>query len=342
MSGRIAGTDGRRDDAANTPRGLPAAAASAAINPHFTRKYAFIDALRGYAVLLVITTHVGRAFADLPYPVKKLTNFGWYGVQLFFLVSCLTLLLSWRSDEAKGRTSAPAFWARRVFRIAPMYYLGALLYYVIEPPASGFNPAQLLATLAFVNIWHPDLVPTGPGWTVVPGGWSIGVEVTFYMLFPAIATAVRSMRAALLFLLAALALGCAANPLMIAWLDGCCTRQEIDHFIYFWFPNQLPVFALGTVLYHAMRAIWDDPASRTATMLRSHATATVWACTAACVALASLPFPGSLPFAAPLFVPKVLMTSLVFVAAVLALGSARRSPFVNRFVCALGEVSFSA
>src|ERR1700749_4071032 len=70
---------------------------------HQTTKYGYIDALRGYAVLLVITAHAGGMFPLLPYPLKSLTNFGVHGVQLFFLMSCVTLMLSWRSDEAKGR-----------------------------------------------------------------------------------------------------------------------------------------------------------------------------------------------------------------------------------------------
>src|ERR1700744_1896929 len=117
---------------------------------HAAPKYPFIDALRGYAVLMVITCHAGSVFSDLPYPLKKLTNFGWHGVQLFFLMSCVTLLLSWHSDEAKGRTDPIAFWMRRFFRIAPLYYLAAAFYFWIDRPESGFDLGQMLASFAFV------------------------------------------------------------------------------------------------------------------------------------------------------------------------------------------------
>jgi peptidoglycan/LPS O-acetylase OafA/YrhL len=78
-------------------------------------------------------------FHELPYPLKKLTNFGWHGVQLFFMMSCVTLMLSWRSDEARGIALKSAFWIRRFFRIAPMYYAAAALYFVIGMPPSGFD-----------------------------------------------------------------------------------------------------------------------------------------------------------------------------------------------------------
>ena len=43
-----------------------------AIGPvHNTKKYAYVDAIRGYAVLLVITCHTGGMFAQLPYPLKN-------------------------------------------------------------------------------------------------------------------------------------------------------------------------------------------------------------------------------------------------------------------------------
>jgi peptidoglycan/LPS O-acetylase OafA/YrhL len=54
-----------------------------------------IDAIRGWAIFLVITAHVGGLFPELPWPLKKITNFGWYGVQLFFVASAFTLMLSW-------------------------------------------------------------------------------------------------------------------------------------------------------------------------------------------------------------------------------------------------------
>ena len=103
----------------------------------------------------------------------------------------LTLLLSWNRVKERDAAKTRHFFLRRFFRIAPMYYAGALLYFLVDPPVDGFNLLQLLRTLLFVNVWQPEGVPTTPGWMVVPGGWSIGVEFTFYALFPILATLVR-------------------------------------------------------------------------------------------------------------------------------------------------------
>jgi peptidoglycan/LPS O-acetylase OafA/YrhL len=310
---------------------------------HTPPKHAYIDALRGYAVLLVITCHTGRMFGQLPYPVKKLTNVGWHGVQLFFLMSCVTLLLSWRSDEAKGRASTAGFWTRRFFRIAPMYYLAAIFYYVIETPKSGFDPIQLLATLGFVNAWHPLLIPTVPDrWMVVPGGWSIGVECTFYVLFPVMALLVRSMRAALVFLVVTLVIGCIANAGAAGGLQAAYGPAAAQNFLYFWFPNQLPVFALGTILYFTLGWLHENPGAPPAKLLRRAASPLTLVCVATGMLIANLKLPQSLPFAGPLFVPSFLLASLAFMVFALILALNPASRFINRPIRVLGQVSFSA
>ena len=62
-----------------------ASAGGPARNSAEAPKFAYIDCLRGYAVLMVMITHTTYAFAGLPYPVHKLGAYGWHGVQLFFL-----------------------------------------------------------------------------------------------------------------------------------------------------------------------------------------------------------------------------------------------------------------
>jgi peptidoglycan/LPS O-acetylase OafA/YrhL len=86
------------------------------MSPH---RYAYIDALRGYAILMVIGVHSGFYFSNLPPSTTAIVSMGARGVQLFFVASAMTLFMSWkvRDDGAK------AFYIRRLFRIAPMFYL---------------------------------------------------------------------------------------------------------------------------------------------------------------------------------------------------------------------------
>ncbi len=311
---------------------------------HEVRKYRFIDALRGYAVLLVITCHTGYAIPGLPYPAQKLTSVGWHGVQLFFLISCVTLMMSWHSDERKGIASASSFWTRRFFRIAPMYYLAGAFYFLVEPPAAGFDPVQLFASIGFFNAWHPLLVPTVPNrWMVVPGGWSIGVEFTFYLLFPLIAIFVRSIGAALAFFASALTLACLSNAaihdLFLPQYGATATRN----FMYFWLPNQLPVFALGTVLFFLIDRLRNSVGRATRAFQRAPNLIIL-----ACIILFAVfaENPGLLgdifSFTPKGLVPFLLVAALVFMIFAITLALNDELPWLNQPICALGEASFSA
>jgi peptidoglycan/LPS O-acetylase OafA/YrhL len=327
------------DHAALTPSSVAATAESAS---HKIVKYPYIDALRGYAVLLVILSHTGGMFPELPYPIKKLTNLGWSGVQLFFLVSCVTLMMSWRSDERKGIASPFQFWIRRFFRIAPMYYLAAIFYLIAEPPKGGFDLGQMLASLSFINAWHPSLLSTlDGGWRVVPGGWSISVEFCFYMLFPLIVVSVRSLRAGVIFCIVAIAIACVANEAVRHNLIQSYGQQPTEQFLYYWLPEQLFVFALGTILYFIIDGINKTGAPAWA---KWHPALLFGA------ALIMIVIVGENPTVTPYIwtleanrgPPQIFYISIILMVLAALSAANPKSIFINRPIRSLGTISFSA
>lgn len=299
-----------------------------------SQKQNYIDAVRGWAILLVITCHCGNMFPEMPYPVKKLTNFGWHGVQLFFLASAVTLLISWNNARQRGSISVSAFLIRRFLRIAPMYYLGALIYFVAEPPQSGFNVAQLVRIFTFVNSWSPDWIPTTPGWMVVPGGWSIGVEFTFYALLPILATMVTSLSRACVLFVVSIAGACIGNVLGADWLASY-PDSTVRNFLYFWFPNQFPIFALGMVLYFCIVKF------RHATLGVSTAYGMITLVAAALVVIAECPS-GSALFLTANLLPPILLASLGFSVFIFILSKAPDTLVVHPVIRKIGVLSFSA
>lgn len=219
-------------------------------HPH----HRYIDCVRGYAILLVIATHVTDAVIELPYPVKRFTSTGWFGVQLFFLASALTLMMSWHSERQKhGTVSIRGFFIRRFMRIAPAYYAAGLLYVLLIPPPGGLDIGQGLRTLLFFQAWHPDWTSTTGRWIVVPGGWSISVEFSFYLIFPCLAFVITSLRRALLGVLASLAMGVGANLAASSIYSIWFSHISIQNFLFFWFPNQISVFMSGFVIFFLLR-----------------------------------------------------------------------------------------
>jgi peptidoglycan/LPS O-acetylase OafA/YrhL len=311
-------------------------------SPDDQKMFAYIDCVRGYAVLLVITCHLSYEYRDLPYPVHRLATMGWHGVQLFFLASSLTLLISWHHAANKDGPRLLSFFVRRFFRIAPAYYAAAWLYYVMVPPVGGFDAMQLLASFCFVNAWSPRFMSTvADGWNVVPGGWSIGVEVTFYALFPFFAALVTSLRRALAICALCLAAGFIANRIAAPILASTYDPVAIDNFLYFWFPNQMAVFALGGVLYYAWRWLAGENGAPVALHVVQHGNAFAALALVLFFACAYLHLPHWIGLAPP-YLPLFMVVSLCLAAFILALSQARTGLLVNPAAAALGKVSFSA
>jgi peptidoglycan/LPS O-acetylase OafA/YrhL len=305
-------------------------------------KFAYVDCLRGYAVLMVIICHTTYAIPQLPYPVHRLGAFGWHGVQLFFLSSCLTLLMSAHYERDRtGQLSGTDFFIRRFLRIAPMYYLAAGFYWLIDP-AKDANLGQLLASLLFVNAWHPVTTTTTGAWQVVPGGWSIGVEFTFYFLFPLFISFISSFRRAALFLILMLLLGAVLDQYLMPVLSVRFGDMAADNFLYFWFFNQAPVFVLGAMGFFTIRAVERRPDWRLTGLLRRNGAAVVIFSLFLLLLVAMAPLPFSHELMLKPAIPQFLAASGAFFVFILAMSQSRSALLINPIIAGVGKVSFSA
>lgn len=300
--------------------------------------YAYMECVRGYAILLVIICHATYLFPELPYPVHRVTVLGWHGVQLFYLASAVTLMMSWHHEKARnGAVDVGAFFLRRFFRIAPAYYLASILYFWLEPPVGGFDPLQAAGTYLFVNACRPGLMGVLPdSWSVVPGSWSIGVEFTFYIAFPFLASNMTSLARSVWLFLATVALGAVLN----SWFRGSLVAEfgtlPANNFLYFWFPNQMCVFALGLCLFYLLER------NRDRISVLALYPDLIAACAVAAVATtAFIALPHRLDLRMPL-PPTFLLVSLAFMIFVLALARSRPGYFLNQPAALMGRVSFSA
>lgn len=307
------------------------------------KKLAVIDAARGWAILMVIIVHTAGLLPELPWPVRKLTNYGWFGVELFFIASAFTLLLSWHKREMPLSEKVTGFYIHRFLRIAPMYYFGAALYFIIRPPGESFEFSQLLLSMTFVNGWSPAWLPTtDTDWQVVPGGWSISVEFCFYFLFPFLVAVVRNLKHAMVFFVLGFGLLAVAHPLGRYLLLGKYNEQAIDNFLFFWLPNQIGVFGLGFVLYYLVTA-GSIKLDKAKSFLGEKNGAILFVVFASVVLLSQI---GNFKYFTTGFpwIPTHLLVSVAFVLLLFSLLQAKRPTilFVNPYATRMGEVSFSA
>jgi peptidoglycan/LPS O-acetylase OafA/YrhL len=174
-------------------------------------------------------------------------------VQLFFVVSALTLMTSWteRSDGAQ------AFYIRRLFRIAPMFWLAIPFYlWLWGAGPSGYAPNGLSAwhvgmTAIFLHGLHPETITS-----VVPGGWSVADEVLFYATFPLLAAFLATWLRAAIFTLAAAGLAHLFFLTASGFLPVLFPNEPSDllhTFAFLSFPSQVTAFAAGILAFHSIR-----------------------------------------------------------------------------------------
>jgi peptidoglycan/LPS O-acetylase OafA/YrhL len=216
------------------------------------KKLEYVDALRGLAILGVIMIHTNYyGKSDLPHIIKGIVEEGGRGVQLFYLASAFTLFLSFKSRLLKEKSPIRNFFLRRFFRIAPLYYLG-IAYYLFqdgfgarhwlgdETHITGLN---ILSNATFLHGFNAHWINS-----IVPGGWSIAVEMTFYAVLPFLFSKIKSLNQAFNFFMISLILKSALQLFFIQF-PLVCDLVLWNDFLFFYFPSQLPVFALGIIFY---------------------------------------------------------------------------------------------
>jgi len=174
-----------------------------------------LDGLRGMAILLVVAAHyfavpgTGAAFLLSGYWFRL----GWTGVDLFFVLSGFLIggiLLGARGSPNYFKT----FYARRFFRIIPLYYAWIMLYVVLVAAAGSWVAARIgtvqgidvaiPAHFLFLQNFHNFTKSTVFLWWF-SSTWSLAVEEQFYLLAPLLVRGLPRRRLAMALVLVAMA-----------------------------------------------------------------------------------------------------------------------------------------
>ncbi len=218
--------------------------------------------LRTILALTVLINHSG-----LPFGIGTRNS-----VQLFYIIS--GFLISYILLNNKTYQDPVKFYANRCLRLYPVYYVVALLYLmacVIANPrfldmyrTVPFDAYALLVasnlfifgqdwvmflgihngSLTFVADYHDSAIVLCRG-LLVPQAWTLGVELTFYLVAPFI---LRDKRKIFSLLSASLLLRVIFLRNGVGWEDP---------WTYRFFPLELGLFLFGALSHQILLPIWE-------------------------------------------------------------------------------------
>jgi peptidoglycan/LPS O-acetylase OafA/YrhL len=154
-----------------------------------------LNGLRFIAALLVVFTHIEQLkgwYRMPPTGMEWALMFGNDAVTLFFALSgfLITYLLL-AEQQRTGTIQVRKFYARRILRIWPLYFLMVFVGFALMPLASlegysGPNPPRTPEALLGYILFIPNVLVLYFGTQIVgiTHLWTIGVEEQFYVTWP--------------------------------------------------------------------------------------------------------------------------------------------------------------
>ncbi|MBS1771779.1 MAG: acyltransferase [Bacteroidetes bacterium] len=204
-----------------------------------------LTATRGFAALLVVIFHFGLECI----PFKYLQQFfarGNLAVSYFYVLS--GFIMCWTYETKK--ISFGAYMKRRFARIAPVYYLAlfAAIIYILVADYTGALPLEEnFGKKVFLDVFFLQSYVPGYAMAINGPGWSLSVEMFFYLLFPLLILFYRKSPKQFMWFAAILYIVSQAGYLY-AEEHRSLVYSDIEHHIINYFPlNHLNAFVLGMV-----------------------------------------------------------------------------------------------
>ncbi len=206
-----------------------------------------IQILRACAALMIVVYHCGIETGRLSAAVgggRLFDENPWgAGVPIFFAISGFIMVVT----SARAFGSLPAatdFMRRRLIRIVPLYWLvttAALGVVFVAPSLSKAPPGDYLYIVASYLFW-PYMRLTGDIRPLATPGWTLNLEMLFYVVFAASLLFRRGLGLALLFsslgllvaarvagMLHGVALNFWGDPIVLGFLLGAAVGIAYNH-----------------------------------------------------------------------------------------------------------------
>lgn len=209
------------------PEGLPMPSPR---RPTQSARVKELDGVRAIAIWWVLLYHFfpssNPVFSRSPAWAKLIISHGWFGVDLFFVLSGF-LITGILLESKTKRAYFKNFYGRRALRILPVYLCVILAMWICY---RGFNSFFILCLAFLANFNNLLHVPYPLGGSVF---WSLAVEEHFYLVWPILIRFTRT---------GALVVTGIAIILVEIFLRGASIAHGIDVYELSWFRFDSLVF----------------------------------------------------------------------------------------------------
>ena len=214
-----------------------------------------LDGLRGFGVLMVLTGHAA-GFVEA-WPHATVLGYVRFTIDLFFVLSGF-LITGILLDSKGSRHYFRNFYARRLLRVWPLYYLVLFLVFVVAPllwPTMRPTVASVWPAFSFYvqNIVYHGGYPFGLGAT-----WSLAVEEQFYLTWPILVFLLKNQTLSIVSVCLVLV---STSLRVVSYLHGASSG----------FVHQFTFSRLDALAFGCLAALWLRSPSCTLTCWRTRA-----------------------------------------------------------------------
>jgi peptidoglycan/LPS O-acetylase OafA/YrhL len=143
-----------------------------------------LNALRFLAAILVVVFHFGRWSQPFNTSLSGYSMTMNLAVSFFFVLSGFIMVIIYKNLKTFSWSGLWSFYKKRARRIFPLYIIALILvsvecFLIKNVTPQGFSLKYFFENLFFLQSWIPK-----DALTLNFPGWSLSVEMFFYLLFP--------------------------------------------------------------------------------------------------------------------------------------------------------------
>jgi len=210
----------------------------------------WISKAKGFGILGVVAVHTIQRFSLSSHSLSNTATAGMYCVQLFFVISAYLTFIS--LDKNKRPLTIKGYlkyMGHRLVRLIPVLYTAVLWHVLMSYPIilgkvienNSYVWKNTLFAVTFLNGFSYHYINP---WV----NWYIGTLVIFLAVAPFLFLWIDTVKKSVWFFVVSM---------VFAWLSSRVLSGfgvDTSWYFYFWFPNQLPVLAIGMMFYHFQKS----------------------------------------------------------------------------------------